>query len=381
MLLNHGTKIYKRLAVHLDSLPGGYPETDSGVELEILKKLFTPLEANLACFLTLLDEKPKVVAYRAGLSLATVRIQLKGMAAKGLIFETVDPQGDRLYMAAQFVVGIWEMQVGYLDKELADLFERYLPSLFDIETWKTVPQLRTIPVEKSIDPELQVLPYERARELIKDKTSFVVTPCICRKEKALGDQHCQKPLETCISFGREEDYLLSEGFGRKATREEVLEIMDLADQQGLVLQPNNGKEIKWICCCCGCCCGVLRTIKSFPRPNELTSSPFTLSVDIDVCDGCKKCIKCCQMSAITVVDKKVVWETERCIGCGLCVTSCQTGTLRLLRKPAATLPKVPKNIVDASLQTLKLREKAHWPDLVKLWLRSKRDRVLARNYH
>ncbi len=40
---------YERLALHLDSLPGGFPRTESGVEMRILKRLFTEDEAALAC--------------------------------------------------------------------------------------------------------------------------------------------------------------------------------------------------------------------------------------------------------------------------------------------------------------------------------------------
>ena len=39
--------IYKQLADHLDQLPGGYPPTESGVELRILRRLFTPQQAEL----------------------------------------------------------------------------------------------------------------------------------------------------------------------------------------------------------------------------------------------------------------------------------------------------------------------------------------------
>jgi len=372
-------EVYKKLATHLDYLPGGYPETETGVELRILEKLFTPEEASLAHHLTLLDEKPNVIAYRSGIPLQKASFLLEDMARKGLIFFTLEPDGSTSYMAAQFVVGIWEMQVGRLKKELADLFEEYLPDLFHKNEWKEVPQLRTVPVEQSIDSELRVLPYERARELIRGKSNFIVTPCICRVEKGLGDNACNKPLETCISFGTEEDYFASSGFGRQATMEEVLDILVLADKKGLVIQPSNGKEIKWICCCCGCCCGVLRTIKTFPKPNELTSSPFTLAINIDLCDGCKKCIKRCQMDAITVPLDKIVWEKDRCIGCGLCVTSCSTGALALERKPNTEQPRVPKDIVEASIKTLKLRDKARLPNLAMMLIRSKRDRFLARN--
>ena len=48
--------IYRRLAKHLDNLPAGYPATESGVEMRILRRLFTPEEATLAIHLTLLPE-------------------------------------------------------------------------------------------------------------------------------------------------------------------------------------------------------------------------------------------------------------------------------------------------------------------------------------
>lgn len=379
-LMNRDVGIYKQLATHLDSLPGGFPETESGVELRILRKLFSEEEAALACHLTLLDEKPNVVAYRAGIPVLRAETLLKQMAEKGLIFYTPTANGVNMYMAAQFVVGIWEYQVGYLDAELVELFEEYFPFLLDKEAWKTVPQLRTIPVERSIENELKVLPYEKARELLREKTDFVVAPCICRKEKEIAGEQCKKPEETCISFGTQDSYYLANGFGRKATREEVLEILDLADKKGLVIQPNNGKEISWICCCCGCCCGVLRSIKNFPNPSELTSSPFTLAVNADDCDGCKLCIKRCQMDALSVPDEKVVFDKDRCIGCGLCVTSCKTDSLKLVRKPPTSQPRVPRDIVEASIKTLKIREKARLPNLIMMLLRSKRDRFFARNY-
>jgi electron transport complex protein RnfB len=49
-------KIYERLREHLDSLPTGYPKTQSGVELKILRKLFTEEEAEMACQLKPLQE-------------------------------------------------------------------------------------------------------------------------------------------------------------------------------------------------------------------------------------------------------------------------------------------------------------------------------------
>lgn len=44
--------VYSSFAAALDRLPNGYPRTESGIELLILQKLFTPEEAALASLLT-----------------------------------------------------------------------------------------------------------------------------------------------------------------------------------------------------------------------------------------------------------------------------------------------------------------------------------------
>ena len=40
-------QIYRDLQRHLDSFPIGYPATQSGVEIRILKRLFTPRKPRL----------------------------------------------------------------------------------------------------------------------------------------------------------------------------------------------------------------------------------------------------------------------------------------------------------------------------------------------
>jgi len=49
-------EIYKKLAKVLDTLPSGFPQTENGVEIKLLKKLFTPEEADLFCDLKLFFE-------------------------------------------------------------------------------------------------------------------------------------------------------------------------------------------------------------------------------------------------------------------------------------------------------------------------------------
>ena len=48
--------VYRRLQKHIDVMPVGFPATASGVELSILRRLFTPEEAEAALLLSALPE-------------------------------------------------------------------------------------------------------------------------------------------------------------------------------------------------------------------------------------------------------------------------------------------------------------------------------------
>jgi len=48
--------VYRRLQKHIDDLPIAYPATPSGVEISILKRLFTPEEAEVALSLSAVPE-------------------------------------------------------------------------------------------------------------------------------------------------------------------------------------------------------------------------------------------------------------------------------------------------------------------------------------
>ncbi|MBI5895261.1 MAG: 4Fe-4S ferredoxin, partial [Desulfobacterales bacterium] len=54
--------VYHKLAQALDAMPNGFPSTESGVELRLLEKIFTPEEADLFCDLKLKFETPEQVA-------------------------------------------------------------------------------------------------------------------------------------------------------------------------------------------------------------------------------------------------------------------------------------------------------------------------------
>ncbi|SPF47684.1 4Fe-4S ferredoxin [Syntrophobacter sp. SbD1] len=369
-------EIYKKLATHLDNLPGGFPPTESGVELRILKRLFTPEEAELAVYLTLLPEEPRVVARRAGLPTGEVTQRLGRMALRGLLLRQESNGRPERYMAAQFVVGIWEYHVNDLDQELIKDVNEYLPALGE-QSWK-VPQLRTIPVGRSVTPQLEVMPYEMAEELVRAQTRFSVGPCICRREHTMMGKGCDTREESCLGFGAAVDYRKKNGLGREIDLQETLDILKWADKAGLVLQPANAKDALWMCLCCGCCCQVLKMFKRQAKPAAMASSPFLASYNPENCKSCGICVKRCQMEAIKKLeDTGIGLDVDRCIGCGLCVSTCPTDSLSLIRKPESEQPQVPKDFVDAAIKLGKARGKITTPGLIKMVVKSKVDRILA----
>jgi NAD-dependent dihydropyrimidine dehydrogenase PreA subunit/DNA-binding Lrp family transcriptional regulator len=318
-----------------------------------------------------------VIARRAGITPGEAARRLEAMERKGLLF-AIHAQGDPpRYSAQHFVIGIWEFQVNNLDPQFVQDFDEYLPTLFNPEIWQKAPQLRTIPVGAAFDSPIEVLAYERAEELVQAQDKFAVAPCICRREKRLAGDGCDKPLETCLTFGTAAEFYERNGLGRAISKEEALDILKQAETAGLVLSPSNAKEVLNICACCGCCCGVLRSVKRYPKPANLVSTPFVAEVNLETCQGCGTCSERCQMEAVRLDDGKVVLDVDRCIGCGLCVNTCPTNSLSLRRKPESAQPSVPRDAVDSAIKLGRARGKLTTSGLVGMMVKSKVDRLLA----
>jgi Fe-S-cluster-containing hydrogenase component 2 len=367
--------VFQRLAKHLDDLPAGFPATKDDLDMRLLKRLFTPEEAELAIHLTLIPETANVIAFRAKQDVEDVSNQLESMAGKGLIYSIKKKDKPVLYMANQIVIGIWEYHVNNLDKGLIEDMNKYIPFLLE-ESWK-IPQLRTIPVNKSIQVKTDVMIYEDAEQLMKRSNKIVLAPCICRKEKTMMGEGCDKPEESCIIFGNAADYYLRNGMGREISYEEGLEVLKRADETGLVLQPGNSKKANNICCCCGCCCGVLRTLKHNPKPAEMVSSAFYAVSNPELCDVCGICEDRCQMDAISYDAGYSEIILDRCIGCGLCVTTCPTDALSMVRKPNSAQVEVPESSRELYIQLGRARGKLSWFKIAGLLAKSKIDRWRA----
>jgi Na+-translocating ferredoxin:NAD+ oxidoreductase subunit B len=353
--MDDNEEIYRRLAEHLDRLPGGFAPSETGAELRLLQGLFTPLEAELATHLTLDREQARVIAGRANRPPAEVEQRLAEMARKGLIFSSQLQDGPPLYSAAPWVVGIYEFQVNNLSERLLQDMADWASSRKPRARPQTIRQLRTIPVGTSIEPHLEALPYEQAHELVLANDRYAVAPCICRRKARLEGGGCRAPEESCLLFGEWADYYVGAGHGRHIERPEVMDILARADEANLVLQPSNSQDIAFICCCCGCCCGVLRGLKSYAKPAEVVASAFIARHEADECRACWTCLERCQMEALVEDGDRVLFNAERCIGCGLCVSTCPSGALTLVRKPESERTRVPATF-DAAWREIALAQ-------------------------
>jgi Na+-translocating ferredoxin:NAD+ oxidoreductase subunit B len=325
--------IYRKLQRHLDRMPIGFPATESGIELRILERLFTPEEAEIALELSAVPEPASVIHRRFGarLSLAGLRENLDRMAAKGSIL-SFPISGETHYGKMAFAIGMYERQV----KTLTPEFERHSRQYFDeafgaaFHTGKT-PQLRVVPVNRRIAVEHAVTTYDSIRTFIENSPGpFGVLRCICRHGHDLLNEPCRQTelRENCLMIGPAAAWAAESGSGRAITRDEMLGLLDCADRDGLVLQPENTKSPMFVCCCCGCCCGVLNSARKLPVPAAVFRTNFYAVSDPDKCDACGTCEIRCQMNAIDMTEGKARVDRNRCIGCSLCVDTCPSEAMR-----------------------------------------------------
>jgi Na+-translocating ferredoxin:NAD+ oxidoreductase subunit B len=329
---------YEKLAEALDRLPNGFPRTESGIELRILKKLFSPEEAALAAQLTGTWESLDQIAERLEIPARDLRGQLSVLAKRGLAW--IDRrEGKAFFRLAPFVVGFYEEQVDVIDHELAHMVEEYFRQGGAKGIMQPQPALhRVLPAQGAVKTEW-VLPYDDVKLILENAKTFNVRDCICRIEQDLLEKRkCDFPLDICISFSEQE----REPVEGDISKEQALALLDKSEQIGLVHTVSNVTTgLGYVCNCCGCCCGILRGITEYGIANSVAYANYSAVIDSDLCIGCGTCIKRCQVDAILDRDGVSVVQVENCIGCGLCVTGCPEGAARLERKPEAAIIQPP----------------------------------------
>ena len=358
-------QIYFELQKHLDRQAVGFPATRSGAEIRILKHIFTPREAEIATCLTYKPEPVETIMRRMQNRIESSEelVQhLERMQRKGGI-ETKPKNGQRLYSNTPLVVGMFELQIDRLTPEFIRDFDEYTADKkFGIAFLSTaLPQMRTIPVAKSIEPRHRVSTFDEVTALLHQADDpFVILECICRKKKSMEGQTCAATgrKETCLAIGGIAQTLLLSGSGREISREEALSIIELNQEEGLVLQPSNTAKADFICSCCGCCCGMLGVHRSLPKPLEFWASNFHAQVETDTCIGCGVCAERCQVDAVHVYEDKerAVVDLLRCLGCGVCIPHCPTGSITLHKKAAEVIPpQTREDLYDAIMARKKNR--------------------------
>ncbi len=336
------TEAYRRLAEHLNALPNGFPPTESGVELKLLGKIFTPEEADLTARLRLTLESPAEIAARLGEEPHELAARLKALARRGLI-EVSRAESGLIYGALPFVFGIYESQIPSIDTELAQLFEDYYHQAFGAGL-AIAPQIhRVIPIQESVQAGIEIKPYESAADLLNQAQSWGVLNCICRTQKALIGQACHHPIDVCLALGQTPNAFERNPVVRALTHEEALGVLRRAAEAGLVHSVNNTqRDVIYVCNCCTCSCGILRGIADLGIANAVARSAFVNRVVEEACVGCELCLDRCQFSAL-FLDHIVQVDETRCVGCGACAVACPEHALYLVRRDEAEILPPPSD--------------------------------------
>src|SRR4030066_258031 len=210
--MDKSEQVYRDLQRHLDRLPSGFPEVESGLDIKLLKRFFTPEEAGIAVQLSMKPEPLQRIPGRMknrAISTDELRQILDLMMRKGTILTIEEGYPEMHYCNAEFTAGgIYNFQVDRLSKELLDDYRQYQEE----RRSKARPgagggfPLRTVPVAESIPlPEkYRVGDYDDVRKLVENaRGRIAVANCICRQTTEVLGGKCAKTdlLEACLLIG------------------------------------------------------------------------------------------------------------------------------------------------------------------------------------
>ncbi|MDI6717194.1 MAG: 4Fe-4S binding protein [Actinomycetota bacterium] len=216
------------------------------------------------------------------------------------------------------------------------LMQTHHSKVITIDTAKQLIDIKE-PIRVS-NPE-NVLPFERARDIILDNpNSIAVMDCSCRQ---ISSNPCQ-PLDVCMVLGEPFVSFVVEhkkGRSRRVDVNEALEILEREHKRGRVhtawFKDVAGDRLYSICNCCSCCCLGIKGLKH--GFEVVASSGYTAKVDNDTCTLCDTCRTACQFEAIDILVDSIYVNEDKCKGCGVCAEVCPTNAISLhedVKKPS-----------------------------------------------
>jgi len=358
-------KVYEKLVDALILRGGTIPPQKTEEFYTLIEELFTAEDADLASKMPLKMVTAEDMAKETGRESGELHSQLEAMADKGLLFST-EKEGVIRYFLPPLAPGIFEFQFmrGTFtehDKKLAHLFHDYHEKTIRNPEFakkrNMFPFSRVISVEETVSPGVVVHTYDKVSHYIKNAKYIAVSPCFCRHQGELIGNPCDKPKETCFSFGLGAKYAADRNMGRLVTAEEALKILDQCEKAGLVHCTSNvTDEIDFLCNCCICHCAIIQNFKD-PNQKDLgAKSGYIAKVNEDSCTGCGLCVEMCPIDAISPDSTDTVEiNTDICIGCGLCASECPENALEMTEREE--LPKTPENRIELMMTMMDTTQK------------------------
>ena len=244
--------------------------------------------------------------------------KLQEMSCIGLLeYNWENPQHKKQYLLPLFVPGAAEffnMRKDFVDEhpEVCDFFERM--SRLPLE--KVTPMvplggagigMHVVPVEKAIPADSQSVSIEHLSHWLKKYDTYAIGVCSCRRSQTVRGEGSGDLADLwCIAVGDCAKYSIETGKdGHEATYEEVMEVLQRAEDEGYVHQITNidGEDkIFAICNCAPGVCYALRTSQLFNTPN-MSRSAYIAHVDKEKCVACGKCVEVCPAGAAKLGQK------------------------------------------------------------------------------
>ena len=244
------------------------------------------------------------VAKRARKSVEFTQEQLDKLCKTGAVrYRYVD--GKRCYFYPIWVPGIMEGILANREQcdkypVLGESFEAYTrrrPEMLApmLDSGKTgMFFMRVMPVMSAIENDSHAASHDEVRTLIENATAISVGPCSCHLEE-----------DMCMYLNDNARCFSEQGYHRLVTKEEAYEILQRAEDNGLVHEINQTpgfEDTNAICNCCGCSCFALRIAELFRTPRAIRSN-YIARVDKEKCVACGQCVETCPGNALKLGQK------------------------------------------------------------------------------